>query len=61
MRGEVVLAVVRLKAGVELSEQQVKKYCLDNLANYKCPKKVLFVPEIPRHDNGQPALFGLLE
>ena len=61
MRGEVVMAVVRLKPGVQLSEQQVKKYCLDNLANYKCPKKVLFVSEIPRHENGQLAAFGLLD
>lgn len=61
MRGEVVLAVVKVRPGGELTEQQVKKYCLDNLANYKCPKKILFVTDIPRHPNGQLASFGLLD
>jgi long-chain acyl-CoA synthetase len=61
MRGEVVLAVIKLRAGADITEQQVKKYCLDRLANYKCPKKVLFVTDIPRHSNGQLAAFGLLD
>ncbi len=61
MRGEVVLAVVRLKEGASMTEQEVKKYCLERLANYKCPKKVLFVDEIPRKPNGDLAAFGLLE
>ncbi|MGI2335402.1 MAG: class I adenylate-forming enzyme family protein [Dehalogenimonas sp.] len=61
MRGEVVVAVVKMRPGAELTEQQVKKYCLDKIANYKCPKKVLFVSDIPRHSNGQLASFGLLD
>jgi long-chain acyl-CoA synthetase len=61
MRGEVVLAVVKLKKGATLSEQEVKKFFLERLANYKCPKKVLFVSEIPRKPNGDLDTFGLLE
>ena len=61
MRGEVVLAVVKLKDGASMTEQEVKKYCLERLANYKCPKKVLFVAEIPRKLDGQLAAFGLLD
>lgn len=61
MRGEVVLAVVKLKDDAGMTEQEVKKYCLERLANYKCPKKVLFVAEIPRKPDGELAAFGLLE
>ena len=61
MRGEVVLAVVNLEPGTVLTAQEVKKYCLNKLANYKCPKKVLFVSDIPRSPNGQMATFGLLD
>ena len=61
MRGEVVLAVVKLKEAASLTEQQVKKYFLERLANYKCPKKVLFVSEIPRKLNGDLDTFSLLE
>ncbi|MEN8614630.1 AMP-binding protein [Dehalogenimonas sp. THU2] len=61
MRGEVVLAVVTLIDGANLTEQEVKKFCLERLANYKCPKKVLFVSDIPRSPNGQLATFSLLE
>jgi long-chain acyl-CoA synthetase len=61
MRGEVVLAVVKLKAGMTLTEQEVKKFFLEKLANYKCPKKVLLVSEIPRKLNGDLDTFGLLD
>ena len=61
MRGEVVLAVVKLKDKASLSEQEVKKYFLERLANYKCPKKVVFVAEIPRKPNGDLDTFALLE
>ena len=52
MRGEVVLVAIKLKLGMTLTEQEVKKYCLERLANYKTPKKVVFVNEIPRRVDG---------
>lgn len=61
MRGEVVLAAIKLKESATMTEQEVKKFCLERLANYKCPKKVLFVSDVPRSPNGQLAIFGLLE
>ena len=61
MRGEVVLAVVKVKEGAMLSEQEVKKFFLERLANYKCPKRVLFLNEIPRKPNGDLDTFGLLD
>lgn len=61
MRGEVVLAAVKLKPGAAMTEQQVKKYCLDKLANYKCPKKVIIVDTVPRNGKGQLAVDHLSE
>jgi long-chain acyl-CoA synthetase len=61
MRGEVVLAVVKLKEGLALTEQETKKFFLERLANYKCPKKVLFMSDIPRKPNGDLDTFGLLD
>jgi long-chain acyl-CoA synthetase len=61
MRGEVVLAVVKLKEKSVMTEQEVKKFFLERLANYKCPKKVIFINEIPRKPNGDLDAFGLLD
>jgi long-chain acyl-CoA synthetase len=46
--GEAVKAYVVLDDGFDLDEEQVIRWCQDHLARYKCPSKVLFVPEIPR-------------
>ena len=54
--GEVVRAVVELKAGVEASPklaEELQAWCRDRLARYKCPRAVDFVAELPRHDNGK--------
>jgi len=48
MRGEVVGVAVVLKAGVVVTAQQIKKYCLQYLANYKIPKEVVFVEALPK-------------
>ncbi|APV44366.1 long-chain acyl-CoA synthetase [Dehalogenimonas formicexedens] len=61
MRGEVVLAVIKLKIGAAMTEQEVKKFFLEKLANYKCPKKVVFVNDIPRKAKGELDTFGLLD
>ena len=54
--GEEVKAVVELKDGVEPSPElaeELKAWCRDKLAHYKCPRTVDFVAELPRHDNGK--------
>jgi long-chain acyl-CoA synthetase len=59
MRGAVIKAyVVRSSSG--LTEDEVKRFARRQLANYKTPRKVLFVPEIPRDEKGAP-LVDLLE
>ena len=42
-RGEVIVAVMRLKEGETATESEIKRLCLDNLANFKIPKEFRFV------------------
>jgi len=51
MRGEVVGVAVVLKAGQKATEQQLKKYCLGQLANYKVPKRIIFLQSLPQKDD----------
>ena len=54
--GEEVLAVVQLRAGVEPSGDLADKlvgFCRTRLAHYKCPRRVEFVDQLPRQDNGK--------
>lgn len=52
MRGAVIKAFV-VKDDPSLSEDDVKKYARKQLASYKTPRKVAFVPEIPRDKDGK--------
>ena len=47
MRGEVPRAVIRLKAGEVATEQEMKRFCLGHLANYKVPREVVFAGSLP--------------
>ena len=51
--GEEVAAVVVLKSGAKSSEQEVIDYCKARLADYKCPKTVRFVEDIPKGPTGK--------
>ena len=56
----------RLKAFVvtreeQLSEDDVKKYVKENLANYKVPREVVFVEELPRNATGKVVKRELVE
>ena len=51
--GEAVKAFVVLKPGSTAHEDTLVSWCLDNLARYKCPSKILFVDELPRNLNGK--------
>ena len=51
--GEEVAAVVVLKAGAKASEQEVIDYCKARLADFKCPKTVHFVDDIPKGPTGK--------
>jgi long-chain acyl-CoA synthetase len=52
--GEMVVAVIRLKEGRNLSSKQVQDFCRRNLAGYKIPKEVKFVTDpLPRDSVGK--------
>lgn len=47
-RGETVKAFIVVKEGEVLTEEEVVKYCQENLAAYKVPKLIEFVDELPK-------------
>jgi len=51
--GEEVAAVIVLKEGATSSEQEVIEFCKARLADYKCPKTVHFVHDIPKGPTGK--------
>ncbi|UCE38625.1 MAG: long-chain-fatty-acid--CoA ligase [Thermoplasmata archaeon] len=46
--GEKVTAVVVLKEGKEVSEDEIISYCKDKIAHFKTPKKVIFTDTLPK-------------
>jgi long-chain acyl-CoA synthetase len=51
--GEEVAAFVVLKDGLTVPEEELMNHCRDRLADYKCPKTVHFVGEIPKGPTGK--------
>jgi fatty-acyl-CoA synthase len=51
--GQRLKAFVVLQKGKELSEDEIKDYVKDNLANYKVPREVVFLDELPRNPTGK--------
>jgi long-chain acyl-CoA synthetase len=54
--GESVLAVVEPVAGVVADDAlaaELLGFCRERLARFKCPRRVVFVDDLPRHDNGK--------
>ena len=51
--GEEVAAVVVLKSGATTTEQEVIDYCKARLADFKCPKTVHLVDDIPKGPTGK--------
>ena len=51
--GESVKALVVLKPGQKATEEEIVEVCRRNLASYKKPKSVEFVPDLPRNPYGK--------
>jgi long-chain acyl-CoA synthetase len=51
--GEAVKAFVVSAPGAVLDEDLLIEWCMDHLARYKCPSKILFVDELPRNVSGK--------
>src|SRR5271165_3841738 len=45
---EIVHAVVVLRDGAQVTAEEIIEHCHGSLAGYKCPKKVTFVPALPK-------------
>ena len=51
--GEMLYAVVQPRSGSSLDADGVVTWCRENLADYKRPRVVEFVDELPRDPNGK--------
>jgi len=53
LRGEIIVAAVVLKPGAKVAESELKRVCLDHIANYKVPKQYMIVESLPKTDAGE--------
>ncbi len=53
LRGEVVRAVISLKAGEVTTEEEIKRFCRKHMADYKVPKQVIFIDSLPKTATGK--------
>jgi len=51
--GEEVVAYVAVKNGESLTEDEVKIWCADSLPDFKSPKQVHFLDDLPKSDRGK--------
>jgi acyl-CoA synthetase (AMP-forming)/AMP-acid ligase II len=49
--GEITAAIIEIKEGMECTEEEIERFCLD-MPRYKRPKKIIFA-EIPRNATGK--------
>tara|TARA_Y100001935_G_scaffold30137_3_gene23567 strand:+ start:2059 stop:3594 length:1536 start_codon:yes stop_codon:yes gene_type:complete len=57
--GEDLYAAVIIKENVEISENNLKEYCKQRLTQFKIPRKILIVEEIPKGATGKLQRIGL--
>jgi malonyl-CoA/methylmalonyl-CoA synthetase len=51
--GEKVVAVVVEKAGSRVDSEKLQQFCKEQLHDWKCPKQILLVQELPRNTMGK--------
>ena len=47
IRGETVKALIRLKPGETVTEQEIRQFCQGSMADYKLPREITFTDTIP--------------
>ena len=57
--GEEIGAAIVLGPGADVSERAIRQFLAARLADFKVPRKVVFVPEIPKGPTGKPQRLGL--
>jgi len=53
MRGEIVRACIRLKAGEVATEEEIKYFCRKHMADYKLPGQIIFLDSLPKTATGK--------
>ena len=53
IKGEIAKAYVVLKSNSNILEEDLIKFCRTQLAVYKCPRKILFVKDVPKTSSGK--------
>jgi oxalate---CoA ligase len=61
MLGEEVGAAVVLREGMDCTERELRDFCGEHLADFKVPRKVVFLPEIPKGATGKLMRIGLAQ
>jgi len=59
--GEIVGAVIVLKEGAAIDEEEVQRYCRERLAGYKIPRKFIYADVLPRNTSGKILKYQLRE
>jgi fatty-acyl-CoA synthase len=59
--GEELCAWIKVRAGSDLTEEQVKAYCTGKIAHYKVPRYVRFTAEFPMTVTGKVQKFKMRE
>ena len=59
--GEEVAAAVVLREGAACTERELRDFAAQQLADFKVPRKVVFLPEIPKGATGKLMRIGLAE
>ena len=59
--GEEVAAAVVLREGQQATEQEIRDFAAGRLADFKVPRKILFLDEIPKGATGKLQRIGLAE
>ena len=53
LRGEIVRTFISLKAGEVATEEEIKRFCRQHLANYKVPRQIIFLDSLPKTAVGE--------
>jgi acyl-CoA synthetase (AMP-forming)/AMP-acid ligase II len=59
--GEDVAAAIVLREGANATEKEIREFCAQHLADFKIPRKVLFLAEIPKGATGKLQRIGLAQ
>ena len=53
LHGEIPVACIALRDGAKLTSAEVRAFCRDNLGRHEVPRKVFFMPELPKNAAGK--------